>query len=160
MNKLMRVILTTTAVTVLVATLGAQQAFAKNNKHSAEGKKDWRTWVVYHSGSQPDHAPHFQVGDAFRLSMDKDKKFRFKPLRKMSRRWDIPDESQYELKAKPGTYPESENVMCGSIDVSLGGVQHEMHLLIQSIEDNLLNIYWVGEECSISQHPGHAKAEN
>lgn len=163
MSKLSKLMLLTTMVVFLIAIFGAAPVSAKNTDKAAQGNSQWRTWVIYHKGPSSDHdAPHFEVGDAFRLSKDKSgaKKYKFRPLRKLSSRWDVPGKT-YNLDkvAKTDVNDENENLMCGKIDVSTA--EHDTYLVIHTVDDDLLNIYWaLDDSCAITNHPGHAKAEN
>jgi hypothetical protein len=99
-----------------------------------------------------------EEGDAFRLTIPggEGSKFKLKPLRKLMGRWDI-NPGMIDLKEV------SDSILCGEIRLKNQSEKHEYWLIIETVGDDLLNLYWSfdGEGCHHTEsHPGHAKAEN
>jgi hypothetical protein len=158
MNKLKNIFLSLLSISFCVAFLTTGSAYG-DNSNAAKGKEKHRTWVVYSEGA-PDPISYleFKVGDAFRLSVGDDNKFKFKPLRKLENRW---GKAKFvEFDNAPG-----EDLLCAQLKLKKNEDETDFGpwLAIDTQQDDVLTLGWVEnrEDCHTSHvHPGHARAEN
>ena len=158
MNKRMTNLSLALTATFLVAMLTSCAAFCQStknpNENSARGKPDHRTWVIYQAYDDPRQDIQLEVGDAFRLMTVNDS-IKFKPLRKLTARWDLPP-AMIDLN------PIDNTLLCGKIEPGNQPHDHGTRwLAIQTTGNDLINLYWAAnKDCDHQSHPGHAKAEN